>query len=458
MTWGELDSRANVVARLFADMGVTSSSTVVVAVPNGVTHVVTCSAAWKLGACVLPLNPAAPAPERDQHLDLAQPALVVADWSDLQRPALTPAAVDMAQGSDAALPDVMADPGKAIGTGGSTGRPKLIVTPGPWAQRPEAAELFGRFGFRPDQVQLLPGPLHHNFGFDWCYQGLLHRHTVVLMERFEASLAVELVERHRVQYAGLVPTMMRRIVQLPDIEQRDLSSLEAVLHSAGPCPAWVKERWIELVGAKAVIEGYGASEAFGNTVIRGDEWLEHRGSVGRPLACELVVLDEAGEPVPNGTVGEIWMRRPDVGDRYLGDQRARLRPDGFGSVGDLGWVDDDGYLYLADRRTDLIVTGGVNVYPAEVEGALSSHPAVHDVAVIGLPDDEWGKRVHAIVVLEPHAPQPTDVELREHCLRLLERHKLPRSFEFLPSLARDDGGKLRRAALVAERVVERSGA
>ena len=448
----QLVERAVAAAHLFQERGVEPGSWVAVALPNTAEHVIACSGAWLLGACVLPLSPSAPAAERDQHLDLAAPRVVVADWVDVKG-TVTGAELTSAEGA-APLPDVVADPGKAIGTGGSTGRPKLIVNPGPWGHHPGADEVLTGFGVRPDQVQLLPGPLHHNFGFDWCYQGLLRGHTVVIMERFDAARAVGLIERHRVQYAGLVPTMMRRIAQLPGISSHDLSSVQKIIHSAGPCPAWVKRAWFELIGAERLIEGYGASEGYGNTVISGDEWLERPGSVGQAFRCELEIRDEEGRPVPPGVVGEVWMRRPGVGDRYIGDERARLDPEGFGSVGDLAHLDEDGYLYLADRRSDLIISGGVNVYPAEVENALSNHPAVADVAVVGLPDDEWGRRVHAIVQLMGGWDEPDPAELVAHARKALPAYKAPKSFEFVPALPRDDGGKLRRAALLAERVSE----
>lgn len=451
LSWAELESAANRVARMFSARGVNQSSMVVVALPNSTGHIVACSAAWKLGACVLPLNPKAPPAERDKHLALAAPQLVVAQWRDFDG-VVTPADLDTVHEPDRPLPDIAADPGKVTGTGGSTGHPKLIVDRGAWGYRPDFADLLAGFGFRPEQVQLVPGPLHHSFGFDWCYHGLLHRHTVVLMERFDAALAVDLIERHRVQYAGFVPTMMRRIAQLPDVDSRDFRSIESILHSGGPCPESLKERWIELIGAVAVVEGYGATEGFGNTIIRGDEWRERRGSVGRPFACELEIRDDEGRRLPPGEVGEIWMRRSGVGDNYIGAQQARIHPDGFGSVGDLGWVDRDGYLFLADRRTDLIVSGGVNVYPTEVEGVLASHPTVADVVVIGLPDGEWGQAVHAIVECHRGVTRPTGDELRAHCRAQLAPYKTPRSFEFVDNLPRDDGGKIRRSALVSSRV------
>lgn len=452
LTRSELYAQATRCARVLAERGVGPGSRVVVAVAGGLAHVVCSTASWLLGACVLPLNPGAPAAERAAHLALFGPGVVIAEWND------APNAISYDQLSEEAgdrsarpLPDARAGPGKAIGSGGSTGRPKLVVDSGPWGLTPALQMLLAGFGLIPEDVQLIPGPLYHNFGFDWCYYGLMLGHTVVVLERFDAELAVAAIERHRVSTAGFVPTMMRRIAALPDIKQRDLTSLRSILHSAGPCSPAVKRSWFDLIGPERVVEGYGATEGYGNTLIRGDEWLTHKGSVGRAFQCEIRILDDAGLPLPPGVVGEIYMRRDYVpADRHLGAQ-PRLTADGFGSVGDMGSLDADGYLYLADRRVDMIVTGGVNVYPAEVENALTEHPAIADAAVIGLPDEEWGRRVHAVVQLHPDTAPPTVEALTAHCRERLTAYKAPRSYEFAARLPRDDGGKLSRTALVADR-------
>lgn len=447
LTWGELVDRSSRAARRLAERGAGAGRWVVVGLPNSVAHVVACSAAWMLGASVLALNPRAPRPERDAHLALLPDPTVVATWPDV------PGATDLEDaGACEPLPcqDVTAEPGVAIGTGGSTGRPKLVLSEGPWGHDPELVELFAAFGWGRDETVLVPGPLHHSFGFDWCYLALLSGHTVVLLERFDAVRAVDAVERHGVTHVGLVPTMMRRVAALPGIGDRDLTSLRTILHTAGPCPASVKEAWIDLLGPAAVIEAYGSSEGYGNTVIRGDEWLAHRGSVGRPLHCEVTVRDSDGRTLPPGVVGEVYLRRSGRAPRYLGAPAPSLTADGFGTAGDLGWLDEDGYLYLADRRVDLVITGGANVYPAEVEGVLLEHRAVGDAAVIGLPDADLGKRVHALVQPEPGASLDA-AELDSFCRARLASYKVPRTFELVDLLPRDNGGKLRRSALVTER-------
>lgn len=448
LTRGELERRSRQVAALLRRRGVPPAGRVAVALPSGLHHVLVCTAAWQLGACVLPINPVAPAPERRALLDLFEPDVVVALSGERD---LSPDDLDATHGLDP-LPvaSLVADPGKAIGTGGSTGRPKLIVEPGPWGLADNLGEWFDLIGLWAGQTQLVCSPSYHNFGFDRVYGGLMAGMTSVVMGRFDAARAVELVDRFSVASVCLVPTMMAHIAALPDLGSHDLSSIRCLFHTAGPCAPALKRRWIDLVGAATVLEIFGSTEGFGYTLLDGEEWLAHPGSVGYPIASEVRIKDDAGAPVEAGTVGEIWMRRDGVTDRYVGAV-ARIDEDGFGSVGDLGWLDDEGYLYLADRRTDLILRGGANVYPAEVEGVLHEHPAVADVAVIGLPDDNLGQRVHAVVQLVSHAPRPSVEDLRAFCRERLSGYKAPAGFDFVEVMPRDESGKLRRRALIESR-------
>ncbi|HEX9888787.1 MAG TPA: AMP-binding protein [Nitriliruptorales bacterium] len=457
LTRGDLDRWSNRIAHLLAEHDVTRGSTVALALGNCLEEVAAAFAVWKLGGCVLPMSPGVPASERDAMLGLGEVGLTLSEWLDTSIPNLGRA--DLAAADrypDTTLPDVVSAPGKAIGTGGSTGRPKIIVDRSPWVHFDidPAGTLFGQLGFRMGQRQLVAGPLYHGFGFDWTFRGLMWEHVVVLLERFDAERAVAAIERHRIEYAGFVPTMMRRILHLPGIRDRDLSSLEAIMHTAAPCPPAVKRGWIDLIGAEKVYEGYGGAEGFGNTVIRGDEWLAHEGSIGRPVAgVEVRVLDEDGREPPRGEVGGIYVRRAggEVRNPYVGAPAPTYTPDGFTTFGDLGWVDEDGYVYLADRRTDMIVTGGVNVYPAEVEAALLEHPAIADAVVVGLPDEEWGRRVHAVYAVVEGAPPPSDDELRDHARARLAGPKVPKTWERVERVPRDAAGKIRRSALADAR-------
>jgi bile acid-coenzyme A ligase len=283
---------------------------------------------------------------------------------------------------------------------------------------------------------------------------LLIGQRTILLERFDAAQVADVIERYRVHCGTLVPTMMFRLARLPGIEGRDFSSIVSIYHGGAACAPWLKRKWIDLIGAEKLYEGFGSTEAVGETLIRGDEWLQHPGSVGRGVYCDIRILGPDREDVPAGVVGEIFMRwkgGPRRTYRYVGQPQAETTPDGFASVGDLGWLDADGYLYVADRRTDMIISGGANIYPAEVEAALLQHPAIGDVAVIGLPDEEWGKRVHAIVVPAGPGDPPTSAALDTHCRSLIARYKVPKSYEFVPELPRNDVGKIRKSDLVAAR-------
>jgi bile acid-coenzyme A ligase len=452
-SWRELDAWSSRLARLLAERGVTDQSLLAIALPNCPEHVALTFAAWKLGACVLPLNHRLPPAERDRILELADPTVLAAEWEISAE--LTRASLEAADGLSAEpLPDVVPAPGKAIASGGATGKPKLIVDPRPLLRRPLTPDnpIAVLTGLREGQTQLLAGPLYHNGPFGAGHLGLAAGHTVVLMDRFDAARVVDLIEQHRVSWMYLVPTMMRRLLDVPTVHTADLSSIEAVYHTASHCPPDLKRGWIDLVGAEHVYEGFGATEEVGLCAIRGDEWLEHPGSVGRPVDSEIRIVAEDGSECPPGTVGEIYMRRISNQDTYTyrGSARAQTDADGFATVGDLGWIDDEGYVYLADRRIDLIISGGANVYPAEVEAALLEHPAVGDAVAVGLPDEDWGARVHAIV--EPReGVEVTAAELAEHCRSRLQSYKIPKTYEFLPRLPRDEAGKVRRSELRAER-------
>jgi bile acid-coenzyme A ligase len=456
VSWGELDRRSSQVARLLAAHGVDQGSTIVVATGNTPEHFFVAYGAWKLGALLLTLRPQLPAPERDALLDIAQPAVVVADWHGIAHPLLTRADLVRAEVySDAPLPDRVPNPGKALGSGGSTGRPKLIVKPGPWAFPPGALlAAFAQLGFTADGVQLIVSPVYHEIGFNSSHLSLFEGLKIVVMEHFEAARAVDLVERHQPTLMLLPPIMLQRMAALPDIRQRDLSSLRGVTHAGAPCAPWLKRAWIDLIGAEKVHELFGGTENNGYIYVRGDDWLARPGTLGRPYNCEIRILDDEGVELPSGRVGEIFMKNlgsPDPTFEYRGAPPAKRTADGLTSLGDLGWLDADGYLFLADRRVDLIITGGANVYAAEVEMALSEHPAVDDVAVIGLPDPEWGKRVHAVIQPRDMASLPSESELKAHCRARLAAYKAPKTYEFVARLPRTEAGKLRRSGLVDER-------
>lgn len=247
---------------------------------------------------------------------------------------------------------------------------------------------------------------------------------------------------------------MRRIWALPEpVRARyDLSSLRTLWHLAAPCPAWLKECFIEWLGPEVIWELYGGTEAQGSTTIRGDEWLTHRGSVGRPVpTCEMKIVGENGENLPSRAIGEVFIRPvsgPGTTYRYVG-ANAKIIEGGWESLGDMGWMDEEDYLYLTDRLADMILCGGANIYPAEIEAALDAFPGVRSSAVIGLPDEDMGNRLHAIID-RPEGPAD-EAELTAHLRDRLAGYKTPRSFEYVAEPLRDDAGKVRRKALRDER-------
>jgi bile acid-coenzyme A ligase len=448
-SWREFERDTLAAARLLRDRGVTRGSRVAIALAREPAHAAFSVGAWRLGACVLPLNPALPAYERNRLLSLAGATSVVGrgEWLAIAG-AVNPAELGNSRALDASdVADVIACPGKCIATGGSTGSPKLIEEPRPWGM-PAAFEAGNApNGMRNGQRQLVSGPLHHNSPFNNLYFGLFRDHSFVLMERFDPVQAVELIGKFAISFLALVPAQMRRMLEPARCHPEYFKGIEALIHTGAPCPAWLKLAWIELVGGAHLYEMFGSTEGMGTTSIRGDEWLAHPGSVGRPWSSSIRILDAEQRAMPQGQVGEIYGRAGDgVAWRgYIGAESRRVTADGYLSVGDLGWMDADGYLYIADRRQDLIISGGINIYPAEVEEVLQQHPGVEDAVVVGRDDEDWGKRVHAVVQLKPdHAVSVA--ELRDYCRAKLEAEKVPKSIEFR-AIPRDEAGKVRRASL-----------
>jgi len=456
LTRGELERRANRLARAYAARGVGPGARVTLGLPNGIEFFEACLAVWKLGGVPNPVSPRLPPAERRAIVDCADPALVVGvpESEAAGRPSL-PAGFepDLAL-SDAPLPERTPPHERALASGGSSGRPKLIVAASPGLYDADQPSPI----FAARRAALVPGPLQHAVPFSAAWQAIFGGAKAVVMTRFDASTCLRLIEQQRVDRVCFVPTMMLRIWRLPreEREARDLSSLEFVMSGGAPLPAWLMRAWIEWLGPDVMHEAFGPSERIGGSFISGREWLEHPGSVGRPFAgSQLRILDpETRVELPPGRLGEIYLLPaggPGSTYRYVGAEPRRT-PDGWESVGDMGWLDEDGYLYLGDRRSDMILTGGRNVYPAEVEAALEEHPAVRSSCAIGLPDEDLGQRVHALVEL---AAAVSDAELLAHLRERLVAYKLPRSFERVARPLRDDAGKLRRTALRAERLQPR---
>ena len=340
---------------------------------------------------------------------------------------------------------------------GTTGRPKGILRPLPDDPPGQALPVmqFVRllFGMREGMVYLSPAPLYHSAPQASVSVTIRMGATAVIMEHFDPEQYLALVERHRVTHSQVVPTMFSRLLKLPDEVRRryDVSSLESVVHAAAPCPVPVKEAMIDWWGP-IIIEYYGATEANGFTFCNSEEWLAHKGTVGRCVLGELLILDDEGKEVPPGQEGTVWFRGA-TNFEYFNDpgKTAESRdPTGTAStVGDVGRVDDDGFLYLTDRKTYMIISGGVNIYPQETENLLVTHPKVLDAAVIGVPNDDLGEEVKAVVQPAPGVEAGPDLEreLMGFCREHLAHFKCPRSVDFTDELPRLPTGKLYKRLL-----------
>lgn len=388
-------------------------------------------------------------PELAAHLRSASAALVahldvggsIAGWRSYE---------DAVAGAGEAPP--VSDGSEMLYSSGTTGRPKAVRRPlpadgnGSWAQAVLELALIHKYGMDPSSVYLSPAPLYHAAGVNYTMAANRVGAASILMTRFDAETVLRLIETHRVTHAQFVPTMFVRMLKLPAKvrERYDVSSLRCVIHAAAPCPVDVKHRMMDWFGP-IIHEYYGGTEGFAGTTIGPQEWLAHPGSVGIPMS-PVHVLGEDGRELPVGESGELYFEGgPDF--EYFKDpaKTASVYNDrGWRSLGDMGHVDADGYLYLTDRSTFMIVSGGVNIYPQEAENLLVMHPKLVDAAVFGVPNEEFGEEVKAVV--QPArgvVPGPDlEAELIDYCRAHLAGYKCPRSVEFDAELPRDPNGKL----------------
>lgn len=451
ITRSELLTAGYNLAVYLAERGTREGDMVTVAVPNSIDWFIAYVAAWRLGATPQPISPRLPQRELEGIIELANPSAIVGVAQDAFSGRTCIPTGFRAPIRDAShLPYVVSQAWKAPTSGGSTGRPKLIISGDPAALDPNAAVPLM---MDPGGCLVMPGPLYHNGPAVWSCQAWLHGLQVALLPRFDAAGTLNAIEKYSGSVLYMVPTMMKRILRLPDDERLsfDISSLRVVWHLAEPCPEWLKQAWIDWLGAERIFELYAGTEAQTATIITGAEWLAHRGSVGKAAPGTVLITDGDGTEVSVGEMGEVWMRslRGTPTYKYVGAS-ARTMEGGWESLGDMGYLDVDGYLYLGDRSADMILSGGANIYPAEIESAIQEHAVVKSCAVIGLPDEDKGNVVHAIVEADPN--ELSEADLKAFLGERLVVYKVPRTIEFVDFPLRDDAGKVRRSALRAERL------
>jgi len=450
--WDGLDDLVDRVARVLAARGVGQGDVVAYGLPNGIAHLALTLAIWRLGATTMVLDPRLPEDTASALARRAEARLRVGaapGQGDLDGAGLMALA---AEADGAPVADAVSCPGKIVLSGGSTGLPKMMCDMRPFLRIP--GQSWGRvapaLGFRADQTQLILGAMSHNAPMTWAQNGLFEGNRLVVMERFDALSALRAIDRFGVGFAMLVPTMMVRMLDHLAESGATLASLHSLYHTAAPCPDWLKSAWIDVLGPERVFEMYGSGENTGQTVISGAEWLGHRGSVGRGFETDIRIKDAEGRILPAGEAGEIFMRPDPVEGRgeYVGPDAPppRRDADGFQSIGDMGWLDAEGYLYLSGRRDDVINSGAVKVHPERVEAALLRHPDIADAVVFGMEDRDWGQKVVAAVVPRAGAC-PAPAGLAADLAADLAPAEIPKLFHICDSLPRDGFGKIRRKAL-----------
>ncbi len=449
VTWAELERRSSQVAGAFAERGVGFGDLVGLGIRNSPELTIAVLAAWKLGAVPVPVRWDVPDWELERLKQAVSPRLYVAP-DDLGWIEAT------ADDAVSDLPPRISPNVNGICSSGSTGTPKVILLQTQPVFNPifstPIAVTWGMTIARPQRILVL-APMYHINAFATLHS-MLTGDQLFVMEKFDTARIVAAIETHRLTTFTATPTMLQRIADFPGIDDRDLSSLEWIMQGAAPMPPSLVHRWGILIGVDKIIMAYGGTEGLGLTVLNGTEWMAHEGSVGRGFRdAELRILDDNGNDLPTGEVGHIFIRAAGyVGATYLGDvPQIPMTDDGFGSYGDMGRLDDDGYLYLADRRVDVIITGGANVFPAEIEAALIDHPKIADVVVIGLRDPEWGQRVHAIIEPVDQADPPTLDEVKAYVKGRLLAYKVPKSIEIIDAIPRSEAMKVNRGRLVEAR-------
>ena len=484
VSYAEYEARANRVAHLFRDQGLARLDHVAILMENNLRMLEVEGAAERTGLYYTCINSYLSADEAAYIVNDSEARVFVTSAAKrevaAELPALCPKVerwliCDLADGDVvpdgyeryedvvAAYPETPVDDEKLgaamLFSSGTTGQPKGILRPLPDMHPHDALPVMdfvkAMFRYREGMTYLSPAPLYHSAPQASIAASVRLGATAIIMERFDPAQFLELVEKYGVTHSQMVPTMFSRLLKLPDEvrAKADLSTLEYIVHAAAPCPVPVKEHMIEWFGP-IIIEYYGATEANGFTFCDSKEWLAHKGTVGKPVLGEVLILDEEGNECPRGTSGTVWFRGATNFEYFHAPDKTQesRRDDATGvmsTVGDVGYLDDDNFLYLTDRKTYMIISGGVNIYPQETENLLITHPKVMDAAVLGVPNEDLGEEVKAVVQLMPGVERgpETERELIAFCKESLAHFKCPRSIDFEDELPRLPTGKLYKRLL-----------
>lgn len=472
-TYGELAARADRYGRGLQAMGLEAGDSFVMVLPNGVELLALYFAAMQTGLYVVPVNWHLVGPEIAYIIEDSGAKVFVGHerFADAARSAAGESGIsaescfavgeipgfrpldDLGAGEPEGRPDKRTAGAPMLYTSGTTGRPKGVRRPltgaDPDAVPAAATWFFGLFGLHPfeDHVHLCGSPLYHTAVLNFVGNSIQLGHTSVLMDRWDPEEMLRLIDRDRVTHTHMVPTQFHRLLALPDEVRAayDVSSLRTVIHGAAPCPDETKRRMLDWWGP--VITEYYAGTEGGGTLITAEEWLRKPGSVGRVwTGSQVRVLDDEGGELAPGEIGGVYMQMGGSSFEYHRDaeKTRKARSGNMFTLGDIGYLDEDGYLFLCDRQSDMIISGGVNIYPAEIENELVCHPKLVDVAVFGVPNDDWGEEVKAAV--QPADGVAPDEGLTEDLLEFarqrLAKFKVPRSIDFHEELPRDPNGKL----------------
>jgi long-chain acyl-CoA synthetase len=470
VTYAELDARSNQGAQLFRALGLKTGDVIALFMDNHPRYFEIAWAAQRAGLYFTCISSKLTAGEVEYIMKDSEAKLLVASAGVgpvlNELPALLPGvmlymvgdAVPPYESFEAARAKMPATPiadetagSDMLYSSGTTGRPKGIKRPltgGPIDEPSGVANLAaGVFGFRPDSIYMSPAPLYHAAPLRWCLAVQQLGGTVIVMEKFDPETALGLIEKYKVDVGQFVPTHFVRMLKLPpEVRARyDVSSLRSAVHAAAPCPVPVKEAMMEWWGP-VIHEYYAGSEGNGFCYVGPEDWLTHKGTVGRALLSEVKICDDNGEPLPPRTEGVVYFANGAPLSYHNAPEKIAENTNrhGWTTLGDVGWLDEEGFLYLTDRKSFMIISGGVNIYPQELENLLINHPKVADAAVVGGPHEEMGEQV--IAVIQPldwaDAGEPLRQELMAFCRANLSHVKSPRVLDFMQELPRHPTGKL----------------